>query len=52
MRRKKLLLTVITLFTLSLSLFAAGPIYFSHGDYDSLYVYDPFGVREIGRAHV
>ncbi|MDD7536811.1 MAG: hypothetical protein SPK48_04420 [Bullifex sp.] len=45
MRRKKLLLTVITLFTLSLSLFAAGPIYFSHGDYDSLYVYDPFGAR-------
>lgn len=44
MRRKKLLLTVITLFTLSLSLFA-GPMFFSNGDYDSLYVYDPFGVR-------
>ncbi len=44
MRRKKLLLTVITLFTLSLSLFA-GPMFFSSGDYDSLYVYDPFGVR-------
>ncbi|MGN0907514.1 MAG: hypothetical protein ACI4NM_10225 [Bullifex sp.] len=45
MRRKKLLLTVITLFTLSLSLFAAGPMFFSSGEYDSLYVYDPFGVR-------
>lgn len=45
MKRKKLLLTVIALFMLPLSLSAAGPMFFSSGDYDSLYVYDPFGVR-------